>query len=83
MPDSKTSESTWQDAVGLVGIALAVAGLWDIPPLVQLLCFAACAACLLISFINQGSWPVWTRWLLSLLAGTLILAMSWPAVERL
>ena len=83
MPDREQSESTWQDAIGFIGIALAVAGLWDTPPLVQLSCFAGCVLCLLISFTNQSTWPVWVRWILSLLAVTLIALMSASAVRKL
>jgi len=83
MTESKTSESTWQDVVGLVGISLAVAGLWDIPPAIQLVCLAGGVVCLLISFTNQSNWPIWMRWLLSVLAVVLIALMSWPDIKNL
>ena len=80
-PDEPTS--AWQDAIGLIGIALVIAGLSDIPAAGQLLCLIGAAVCLLLSFSNQTSWPVAVRWLLSILALALLSFMSLSAIKRL
>ena len=80
-PDEPTS--AWQDAIGLIGIALVIAGLSDIPAAGQLLCLIGAAVCLLLSFINQTSWPVWIRWILSILSVALIAGMSLSAIKKL
>ena len=80
-PDEPTS--AWQDAIGLIGIALMIAGLSDIPAAWQLLCLIGAAVCLLLSFSNQTSWPVWIRWMLSILSVALIAGMSLSAIKKL
>jgi len=80
-PDEPTS--AWQDAIGLIGIALVIAGLSDIPAAGQLLCLIGAAVCLLLSFSNQTSWPVWIRWMLSILSVALIAGMSLSAIKKL
>ncbi len=80
-PDESTS--AWTDTIGLIGIALAIAGLSDIPTVGQLVCLMGSAACLLFSFSNQTSWPVLVRWLFSILALALLSFMSLSAIKRL
>ena len=78
MMESYEPEGSRQnDDIGLIGLMLGVVGMWDVPLLVRLSCFAICGICLLVSFISQKAWPLLIRLLLSLAAVSLMSFMGW------
>ncbi len=75
-------ESDQQDAIGLLGLGLAIAGVWEMPLAFRLLCFLGGAICLPICFSRQTLWPKWVRWLLSIAAVALLAGMSWSVIRK-
>jgi len=47
----------WQDAVGLVGVFLAIGGMADMPLVLRTTCFALCALFMPFSFFSHKNWP--------------------------
>ena len=82
MAEISDSKEQGQDAVGLVGLALAVMGMWEMPLIPRLLCFLGSAICLPIAFITQPRWPGAVRWLLSFVTIALLGLMSLSAIKR-
>ena len=82
MAESIESQEQGQDAVGLVGLALAVMGTWEMPLVPRLLCFLGSAICLPIAFITQPRWPGVVRWVLSFVSIALLGLMSLSAIKR-
>jgi hypothetical protein len=80
--ESKEPKLKWQDAVGLVGIFLAIGGMGDMPLILRVTCFAACVVCLPISFSGHKNWPKAIRWALSAAVVFLMTYMSWQAISK-
>jgi len=66
MIEQNKSQTGWQDGAGFLGVALAVAGMWDFPTNARLFCVLGAAICFPLSFSCQKQWPLWVKWLLSL-----------------
>lgn len=73
------SKFKWQDACGVVGVILAVAGMSDMPITLRVICFAACAVCLPISFLSNRTWIPLVRWASSIAAVLLMAYVGWNA----
>ena len=82
MPESNDSQEQGQDAVGMVGLAFAVMGMWEMPLIVRLLCLLVAAICLPIAFISQPRWPGLVRWLLTFVTIAMLALMSLSAIKR-
>jgi hypothetical protein len=60
----------WQDALGIFGVLLAVAGMNDMPVLLRVFCFLVAAVCMSISFVSHRNWSPLVR--LSLSSGIFV-----------
>jgi len=81
MAEPNQSGTAWQDTAGFVGVALSVAGMWDFPAILRLLCILGAAICFPLSFSSQKQWPLWAKWLLSLSTIGLAAFMGWFVLE--
>jgi len=75
-PDSKTPE-----ILGLIGLALAVFGISEMPLAPRLACLLGASFCLPLSFHGQESWPLWVRWALSLVANAFLAFVAWSVIR--
>ena len=82
MQETNDAEPNQQDAIGLIGLAFAIAGIWEMPLILRLSCFVAGAVCLPVSFARQPQWPLWVRWLFSIIAVALLAGISWSAIKK-
>lgn len=82
MTETKETTIEWPNAVGMVGLALAIVGMSDLPLAVSLLFFLASAICFPFSFSLQTSWPPWLRLALSITAVALLVFMGWSAYKK-
>jgi hypothetical protein len=78
----KEPKFKWQDAVGLAGVLLAVAGMADLPLFFRISFFVCCAVCLPISFSSHKNWPIVVRWILSIAAVILLVFMALSVVNK-
>jgi hypothetical protein len=69
----------WQDACGAVSVILAVAAMTDMPIVLRLAGFTACAICLPISFFSHKNWLPLVRWLGSIVVVAVMAYVGWNA----
>lgn len=81
-PNNREPKFKWQDALGVIGALLAIGGMSDMPLVLRILCFAACAVCLPISFSSHKSWSISFRWFASIAVVFLMVYVSWAAIEK-
>ena len=81
MPDSDGPESKTPEILGLIGLALAVLGITELPLAPRLTCLIAASCCLPLSFHRQDAWPSWVRWMLSLAANGLLAYVAWYVIR--
>ena len=80
MEDRDESRSSAADIIGFIGLAFAVLGLADMALLYRLGCLAGASICLPVSFHRQSEWPVWVRWMLSVLANFFLAYVAWGVI---
>lgn len=71
----------WQDAVGILGLLLSVAGWTDMPIILRLVFFGAGAIFVPVSFFSHRDWPLRLRWLLSIPVVAFLGFAGWRAWE--
>lgn len=76
------SKFKWQDAVGVLGVLIAVAGMADMPIGIRVFCFIACAVCMSISFFSQKTLDIRLRWVLSVAITIFMFVLSRSAVNK-
>jgi hypothetical protein len=52
----------WQDALGVVGVLLAIGGIAEMPLKFRVFCFVAANISLVVSFWGHVKWPTMWRW---------------------
>ena len=75
-------ETDSHEIFGFVGLALAVLGIIEVPPVLRYPCLLGASVCLAISFSRQEHWPLWCRWLLALLANSFLAFVGWSVFRR-
>jgi hypothetical protein len=81
MQDSDGPASKTPEILGLVGLALAVLGISELPLAPRLACLLGASFCLPLSFHGQDTWPSWVRWVLSLASNALLAYVAWSVIR--
>ena len=79
---SSRRHSIGSDLIGFLGVALAVAGLSDMPILPRLILLLASSACMPVSFFSRNDWPIWVRWWLSFAANAFLALAAWSFILK-